>query len=214
MMEKLGKQLEQVGVLPVVTTYTAEGTVELAKTLLSAGISAIEITCRTASAIDAIKAVKEADLDILLGVGTVTNTKLLEQVAAIGVDFIVSPGITPALLQAAADNKLPILPGVSSASDIMLCLDYELQYMKIFPAVPLGAAQLLKAFAGPFPDVKFCPTGGININNFQEFLQMPNVFCVGGSWMVPGKQVENNDWASITQLCHECLTMPGNTKTK
>jgi 2-dehydro-3-deoxyphosphogluconate aldolase / (4S)-4-hydroxy-2-oxoglutarate aldolase len=206
MMKNLSTQLEQIAILPVVTAHSVEGTVALARTLVTAGIPAIEITCRTACAIDAIKAVKDADIDILLGVGTVTNTQILEQVANIGVDFVVSPGVTSSLLQSSIDNDLPLLPGVSSASEVILCMDYGLKHMKLFPAVPIGGLQLLKAFSGPFPEVRFCPTGGINISNFQDFLQMPNVFCIGGSWMVPGKQIQNNEWDSITQLCEECVS--------
>ncbi len=195
------EQLKQIGILPVVTADTVENMLRLAETLTANGIPCIEITCRTPSAIDAIKAIKASDVDILLAAGTVTNTKLLAQMATIGVDFVVSPGTTSALLQAATESKLPILPGVSSASDIMLCMDHGIKYMKLFPAGAINALALLKSFYPPFPEAQFCPTGGVNEGNLQAFRQLPNVFCVGGSWLAPEHHIANNEWDIIAQLC-------------
>ena len=201
------EQLKQIGILPVVIANTVKDALSLAETLAENNIPCIEITCRTACAIDAIKAIKDSRINILLGVGTVTNTKLLEQISSIGVDFAVSPGVTASLIDASIDNGLPLLPGISSASEIMLCMEHGLKHMKIFPAMPIGASQLLKAFYSPFPEAQFCPTGGINMDNFQEFIKMPNVFCVGGSWVVPEKLVGNHEWNAIAKLCKESLAL-------
>ena len=211
-MSTIYNELTQLGVLPVVTAYTVEGTVTLAKTLATNGIPGIEITCRTDCALDAIKAVKDADIDILLGAGTVTNAELLKEISEIGVDFAVSPGVTTSLLRAASKTNCLLLPGVSSASEIMQCMEHGIKHMKLFPAVSINALELLKAFHAPFPDVQFCPTGGVNMNNLIEFIQMPNVFCVGGSWMVPKKLIQNNEWNAISEICKECNTTLANIR--
>lgn len=195
------ERLKQIGILPVVTADTVENMLCLAETLAANGIPCIEITCRTACAIDSIKAIKASDIDILLSAGTITHAKLLAQMADIGVDFVVSPGTTSALLQAAIEHELPILPGVSSASEIMLCMDYGIKYMKLFPATAINALALLKSFYPPFPEARFCPTGGVNERNVEAFRQLPNVFCVGGSWLVPEHHITNNEWDIIARLC-------------
>lgn len=204
-MPDIVNQLRQAAVLPVVTAHQVADTVKLAETLTNNGLSCIEITCRTDCAIDAIKAIKDSNVDILLGAGTVTDSELLKDLAAIGVDFAVSPGVTPALLQTAVDTDITLIPGISSASEIMLCMDYGFRHLKMFPAVPVNAAQLLKAFHAPFSSVQFCPTGGVNMTNLKSFLQMPNVFCVGGSWMVANKLIANGEWDKVAQLCRDCV---------
>ncbi len=204
-MSEIYQQLEQIGILPVVTASRVAATVKLAEALRQSGLSCIEITCRTPAALDAIKAVKQADLDILVGAGTVTRPELLAEVVDLGVDFIVSPGVTDKLLAMAATKNTAFLPGVSSASGIMSCMDYGWHHLKLFPAIPLNAVALLPAFQAAFPKVRFCPTGGINTNNLGTFITMPNVFCVGGSWMVTPTLVENEDWEAITRLARVCM---------
>lgn len=197
--------------MPIVTVHSVDDAVPLSQTLIENGIPCIEITCRTPCAIDAMQAIKESQIDILLGAGTVTNARMLEQVVAVGVDFVVSPGITPSLLEAAADKQIPILPGVSSASEVMLCMDYGLRYMKLFPATHINAIALLKSLYAPLPDAEFCPTGGVNTGNLQEFMQLPNVFCAGGSWIAPTQQISDNHWEQIGKSCRDSLALLATT---
>lgn len=194
----LEQRLGEIKILPVVTPQDADSTVSLAKALLAGGIKGIEITLRTDSALDALIAVKEAQLDMQIGVGTVTNVKRVQQVADIGVDFAVSPGITESVLQAAHEAQLSLLPGVSSPSEIMLGQEHGLNFFKLFPAGPLNGASMLKALYGPFPDTKFCPTGGVSPDNANAYLQLPNVTCIGGSWMVSNELIKSQAWDEIT----------------
>lgn len=204
--------LERLGVLPIVTAHTVAGTVELAKTLVANGVPCMEIACRTDCAIDAAKAVKETGIDILLGMGMVTSTSLLEQISGIGVDFVVSPGVTSKLLYATNTTRLPLLPGVNTASEIMLCMEYDITYMKMYlTTVPIDAMQLLETFYRLFPEIQFCPTGGINTDNMQDFMKLPNVFCVGGSWIVPDQLIVNNEWDAIAQLCKKTMGLIANS---
>lgn len=206
-MKTLEAKLAEFRVLPVVTPYTAEGTVELARALSAGGIGAIEITLRTDAAIDALIAVKEAGVDIEVGVGTVITAELVEKVADIGVAFAVSPGVTPKILDAAKASGLQLLPGISGPSELMLGIEYGLDLFKLFPAGAVNGEKMLKALGGPFPDIKFCPTGGINTKNVGEYLSLPNVVCVGGSWMVPDSLVKEANWQAITELSKEAVEL-------
>lgn len=203
----LEQRLAGIKILPVVTPLDATSTVSLAKALLAGGIKGIEITLRTDAAIDALIAVKEENLAMQIGVGTVTNTKRVQQVADIGVDFAVSPGLTTHVLEAAVDAQLPLLPGVSSPSEIMLGQQFGLNFFKLFPAGSLNGVSMLKALHGPFPDTKFCPTGGVNPSNANEYLQLANVVCVGGSWMVPNELIKARAWEQITQSCQSAMEL-------
>ena len=187
-------------VLPVVTASTAESTVNLARALHRGGMQAIEITLRTPAALDSIRAVREQVPDILVAAGTVTTPGELEQVLAAGVELALSPGATPELLRCAADSGVDFVPGVASASEIMVGLDHGFEVFKLFPAVTLGGLDMLKSLGGPFPGVKFCPTGGLNPNNFRDFLALPNVVCCGGSWMVAAHLVDNGNWNEIAPV--------------
>lgn len=206
-MNTLESKLKTFRVLPVVTPYTIDGTVELAKALSAGGIGAIEVTLRTEAAVDALIAVKEAGIDIEVGVGTVTTVERVEKVADIGVDFAVSPGVTPKVLQAAQDTGLQLLPGVSGPSELMLGIEYGLDLFKLFPASAVNGEKMLSALAGPFPEVKFCPTGGIGPANVGNYLSLSNVVCVGGSWMVPGDLVKAGDWQAIENLSKEAVRL-------
>lgn len=207
MITSLEQQLTQTRILPVVTPYTAEGTVELAKAMHAGGIGAIEITLRTDAAIEALIAVKEANLDMLVGVGTATNAHDIHKVSDIGVDFAVSPGVTPKILDAARETGVKLLPGVSGPSDILLGFEYGLDLFKLFPAGAIGGEKMLKALHGPFPEIKFCPTGGVSPSNILDYLALPNVICVGGSWMVPNDLVKSGSWEQITSLCSEAISL-------
>jgi len=206
-MSTLESKLAEYRVLPVVTPFTVEGTVELARALSAGGIGAIEITLRTDAAFDALIAVKEAGIDIEIGVGTVTTAERVHKVSEIGVAFAVSPGVTPKVLDAASETELQLLPGISGPSELMLGIEYGLDLFKLFPASVVGGANMLKALSGPFPDVKFCPTGGVGPANVGDYLSLDNVVCVGGSWMVPNDLVKAGDWQGIIDLSEEAISL-------
>lgn len=193
-------------VLPVVTALDVDTTVQLARTLMQGGMQAVEITLRTDAALDSIRAVKEQLPEILVAAGTITNPDDLAASVAAGADFCVSPGLTERLLSAASEAKIPFVPGVATASEIMTGLDYGYQCFKLFPAVAAGGINMLKSLAGPYPDVRFCPTGGLTPNNFREFLALPNVVCCGGSWMVANDLVKAGNWAEIERLARASMS--------
>ncbi len=193
-------------VLPVITTAEVDVTLELISTLHRAGMRAIEVTLRSTTALECIAEARSRFPELLVAAGTVVDARTLEQAQGAGAQFVVSPGISAALLEAARESDAVILPGVASASDIMLGMDYGLSNFKFFPAVPAGGIAMLKAFAGPFPAARFCPTGGLGENNFRDYLALPNVICCGGSWMVAGHLVENETWDEIERLAAESMT--------
>jgi 2-dehydro-3-deoxyphosphogluconate aldolase/(4S)-4-hydroxy-2-oxoglutarate aldolase len=192
-------------VLPVVTAYDADVTVQLARTLRSGGMKAIEITLRTAAALDAIRAVKQQVPEIQVAAGTITNPTELAAAADAGADFFVSPGSTAQLLQAARRMGVDFVPGVATASEVMMGLDHGFSVFKLFPAMAAGGIPLLKSLAGPYPSVRFCPTGGLTPANFREFLELPNVICCGGSWMVADGLVRDGNWNEIERLAGEAM---------
>ncbi len=199
------EQLKTFRVLPVVTAVDVDSTVQLATALLEGGMRAIEITLRTEAALESIAAVREAVPAISVGSGTVTNPDELQRAIDAGCSFHVSPGITARLMDAVSEAGVDLVPGVASPSDIMLGKDYGLDCFKLFPAVPVGGLALLKALAGPFPDIAFCPTGGLNPDNFRSFLALPNVVCCGGSWMVAPDLVRDGQWEMIKVLAQQAL---------
>ena len=192
--------LEPVGVMPVVVIDNAEDAVPITNALKAGGIKAVEVTLRTAAALDAIRAIKAECTDVLVGVGTVINEKNLEDVAEIGVDFAVSPGFTPNLIKKSQELGVELLPGVASPSEVMMGMELGLSCFKLFPAVAVGGLPLLKSIGGPLPQVTFCPTGGLTIDTFTDFLALPNVGCVGGTWLVPKDAVAKKDWQVITDI--------------
>ena len=197
--------LTQSKVLPVITAHDVEGTVELARILLGAGMTSVEITLRSSSALECIREIKKAIPELKVAAGTVTNPSHLQQSIDAGADFYLSPGMTEGLLAAAKEAAVDFVPGVASSSDIMLGMDYGHSVFKLFPAVTLGGLAMLKSLAGPFPDVRFCPTGGLNRDNFVEFLQLDNVLCIGGSWMVSDHLVKNKQWDEIALLAKQSM---------
>ena len=200
----LEDQLAECRVLPVITPLDADSTVELCRALAAGGMRCMEITLRSPAALDSLRAVKAALPELLLAAGTVTKASHVEQAVDAGAQLCLSPGISQPLLQACAEVRTPFIPGVATASEIMLGLDHGLDVFKYFPA-SLGGPAALKAFAGPFPDVKFCPTGGLNPDNFREYLALPNVLCCGGSWMVGRELVEGARWEEIEQLARQAV---------
>lgn len=202
----LREKLKVSRVLPVVTAEDVDSTVKLAMALQRGGMTSIEITLRTASAMDAIVAVKQQVPGLLVAAGTVNTTAELEQVVDAGVELALSPGATSTLLKEAAKAPLDFVPGVASASEVMNALDHGFSICKLFPATALGGETMLKSLGGPFPDVLFCPTGGLGPTNYRQFLALPNVICCGGSWMVAADLVAAERWDYIEELAREAMT--------
>jgi 2-dehydro-3-deoxyphosphogluconate aldolase/(4S)-4-hydroxy-2-oxoglutarate aldolase len=196
-------------VIPVFTPENIDDAVEVARALFNGGLPVIEVTLRTPVAMDAIKAMVEAVPDAVVGAGTVLTAAQMEQVKLVGGRFAVSPGATPRLYAAARDTDLPFLPGVATSSELMLGLEHGLDTFKFFPAVQAGGAAMLSAWNGPFGDVRFCPTGGISAQTASQFLHLPNVLCVGGSWLTTRALIQARDWAGIEQLAHQASVLAG-----
>lgn len=182
---------------------------QVAQALFRGGLPVIEVTLRTATAMDAIRAMAEAVPDAVIGAGTVLDARQMAQVKAAGGRFAVSPGATDRLYAAARDTDLPFLPGVATASDLMRGLEQGLDTFKFFPAVQAGGTAMLAAWNGPFGDVRFCPTGGIGVQTAAQFLHLPNVLCVGGSWLTTRDLLAARDWAGIERLAREAALLAG-----
>jgi len=206
-MRNIREILNVAPVMPVIVIDRIEHAVPLARALVAGGLRVLEVTLRTAEALAAVRLIAEQVPDAILGVGTVTRAGEFAQAASMGAMFAVSPGLTPELLAAANSAGMPFLPGVMTPSDIVLARAAGLDAVKFFPAQPAGGVAMLKAFAGPFPDMLFCPTGGISIKTAPEFLALPNVACVGGSWLTPRDLIATESWSAITQLAREACAL-------
>jgi 2-dehydro-3-deoxyphosphogluconate aldolase / (4S)-4-hydroxy-2-oxoglutarate aldolase len=187
-------------IIPVITIDRLADAVPLARALVAGGITALEITLRTPVALDAATAIIKAVPDAIVGLGTVTRQADLDAAERIGARFIISPGTTPALLVSAAKRALPYLPGVATASDVMAAVEAGYRTVKFFPAVPAGGIPAIRALAGPFPDVRFCPTGGISEANAADWLAVPGIVAVGGSWLAPQNLIRAGDFGGITDI--------------
>ncbi len=194
-------------VVPVLVIENLADAVPLANALYSGGLKVLEITLRTECALDAVKQVKEALPQAIVGTGSVVNHETLMQSVDAGADFIVSPGFTGSLIESAKRQGVGILPGVNSPSEIMALMDYGLDAMKFFPAELVGGAPMLKAISGPLPNVVFCPTGGISAANAKQYLSLPNVACVGGSWLAPKDLVAAGDWQAIEKIASDAVAL-------
>jgi len=201
--------LARAPVLPVLTIEDPETAVGLAETLFEAGLPVVEVTLRTPAALDAIRAMSEAVEGMTVGAGTIMNESDLERVSAAGAVFAISPGGSPALYRAALDGKIPFVPGVATASEIMVGVEFGWSRFKFFPAEASGGVATLKSWGGPFPAVRFCPTGGISGANAADYLRQKNVMTVGGSWMVPADAVKERDWTRIGALARDCVNLLG-----
>lgn len=190
-------------VMPVIVFDQVEQAVPLAQALLAGGIRVLEVTLRTPVALEGIRRIRFAVPDAIVGTGTVTNPAELQASVDAGAMFAVSPGLTPELLAAAKDAPISLLPGVMTPSELMLARDAGFTHLKLFPAAPAGGIQLLQAFNGPFPEMKFCPTGGISLQTAPSYLALPNVLCVGGSWLAPKDLLEQENWDAITELARQ-----------
>lgn len=191
-------------VLPVLAIEHLDDAVPLARALVDGGLPVLEVTLRTDAALAAITRIAAEVDGAIVGAGTVLTPADLDAIADAGAAFAISPGATDALYTAAAAHRLPWLPAIATASELMRGLDHGYRRFKFFPAEAAGGVAALKAFAGPFPQARFCPTGGIDASSAPRYRALPNVITVGGSWMVPKDAIETRDWARITELACEC----------
>jgi len=185
-------------VVPVITLERVEDAVPLARALVAGGLRLLEITLRTPAAADAAAAIIRDVPDAIVGIGTVLTPKDLERAQALGARYALSPGATPDLLEAASRSEMPFIPGIATASELMMALAHGFQTVKFFPAVAAGGIPALKALAGPFPQARFCPTGGIDEKNAKDWLALPNVVAVGGSWICSTADIRAQAWSEIT----------------
>ncbi len=194
-------------VVPVIVITHPDQAVPMAHALLEGGVDVMEITLRHAAGLPAIEQVAKHVPHMHVGAGTVTRADEMSRVQAAGASFALSPGMTEALVQAAIDCRLPFMPGVMTPGEVMAARDHGFSLVKLFPAAQAGGLAMLKALAGPLGDMQFCPTGGVSLANMGEFLKLPNVAMVGGSWLTPLDVVERGDWAEITRLAREATNI-------
>jgi 2-dehydro-3-deoxyphosphogluconate aldolase/(4S)-4-hydroxy-2-oxoglutarate aldolase len=194
-------------VIPVITIERVEHAVPLARALCAGGLRVLEVTLRTSAALDSIEAMRKAVPDAIVGVGTLTKSKDFSDAANAGAQFGVSPGLTEPLANAARSAGFPLLPGIMTPSDLITGLGFGFTTFKLFPAQQAGGIGMLRALYGPFPDVVFCPTGGITRASAPEFLALPNVACVGGSWVVPNDRISAGDWPAIEELARDAAAL-------
>lgn len=196
-------------VVPVMVIKDLAHAVPLARALVAGGIRVLEITLRTPVAVEAIREIARAVPEAVVGAGTVTSGEDLAEVSEAGAVFAISPGLTPELLDAANQGNIALIPGIATVSELMAGLQRGYDHFKFFPAEAAGGIPMLKAIAGPFPKVAFCPTGGIGLENYREYLALGNVACVGGSWVAPPEAVAQGDWGRISQLACEAVEGAG-----
>jgi 2-dehydro-3-deoxyphosphogluconate aldolase / (4S)-4-hydroxy-2-oxoglutarate aldolase len=202
---ELRELLRSARVIPVLTIERAEDAVPLARALVEGGVRVLEITLRTEAAIDAAKAIIAEVPEAIVGIGTVLNPADLARAAALGARFAISPGATSELLDAAVMGDLPFMPGIATASELMQAQARGFNLVKFFPAEQSGGIGALRALGGPFPQARFCPTGGIGESNAAAWLAEPNVVVVGGSWLCPAAEVRSGNWAGITAICNRTM---------
>jgi 2-dehydro-3-deoxyphosphogluconate aldolase/(4S)-4-hydroxy-2-oxoglutarate aldolase len=199
--------LDLAPVVPVVVVEDLADAVPLARALVAGGLPAIEVTLRTPVALDAIRAIAGSVPDAVVGVGTLISPVQVSDALAAGARFLVSPGWTDVLLEAMQASGVPFLPGVSTASEVVALLERGVREMKFFPAEAAGGTAYLKSLSGPLPQARFCPTGGISPTNAPEYLALPNVGCVGGSWMLPADAVAARDWDRVETLTRQAAAL-------
>jgi len=205
---KIDDILARSPVIPVIVVDRIEQAVPLAEALVEGGLPVLEVTLRSEIAMQAVREIARAVDGAIVGVGTLTRPAQFAEALDAGAEFAVSPGLTDELAAAGRDAGLPFLPGVFTPSEVMYAQQQGFHALKLFPAQQAGGIGMLKALAGPLPAVRFCPTGGIGAGNFADFLELPNVACVGGSWVCPAEAIESHDWRRIAGLAsavHETL---------
>ncbi|MBR1205750.1 MULTISPECIES: bifunctional 4-hydroxy-2-oxoglutarate aldolase/2-dehydro-3-deoxy-phosphogluconate aldolase [unclassified Bradyrhizobium] len=203
--DRIAELIRQATVIPVLTIERLADAVPLAKALVAGGVRTLEVTLRTAVAVDAAKAIIAEVPDAVVGIGTILNADDLARAEALGAKFGISPGATPELLKAVAASGLPFAPGIATASELMQALAHGFDVVKFFPAEQAGGIKALRALAGPFPNVRVCPTGGIGEANAAIWLAEPNVLAVGGSWLCPAADIRASNWAGITTMCAKAM---------
>jgi len=194
-------------VIPVIVLHRLQDAVPLAQALLAGGVKVLEVTLRTPVALQCIEAIARACPEALVGAGTIRSAADAQAALDAGSRFAVSPGYTAAIGAACRQIGLPLLPGVATASEVMAASADGLSFLKFFPAMQAGGIAMLKALGGPFPDIAFCPTGGITLESAPQFLALPNVKVCGGSWLMPADAVASGDWARITRLAREAQAL-------
>ncbi len=199
--------MQDAPVIPVIVLNDVAHAVPMARALLAGGVRMLEVTLRTPQALACIEAIARDVPEALVGAGTVRSKADAQAAAMAGARFAVSPGYTSAVGQACRDVGLALLPGVATGGEIMMAQEDGFAELKFFPALQAGGTAMLKAWSGPFFDAKFCPTGGVTLQNASDFLALPNVVCVGGSWLVPADALAQADWARITQLARDTQTL-------
>ncbi|ACX99595.1 bifunctional 4-hydroxy-2-oxoglutarate aldolase/2-dehydro-3-deoxy-phosphogluconate aldolase [Helicobacter pylori] len=207
MQDKIIEVLQISPIVPVVVIENIKDAVPLAQSLVEGGIHIIEVTLRSSCALEAIELIAKNVPKMRVGAGTILNLTQLEQAQNRGAEFLISPGLTIKLLEYAKKKDMPLIPGVSSSSEVMQALELGYNALKFFPAEYCGGVKLLNAFNGPFKGVKFCPTGGISIDNMHSYLSLENVLCVGGSWLTPKHLIQNKEWDKITEICKRSLAL-------
>ncbi|UOS48335.1 bifunctional 4-hydroxy-2-oxoglutarate aldolase/2-dehydro-3-deoxy-phosphogluconate aldolase [Helicobacter pylori] len=207
MQDKIIEVLQISPIIPVVVIEDIKDAVPLAQSLIEGGIHIIEVTLRSSCALEAIELIAKNVPKMHVGAGTILNPTQLEQAQNRGAEFLISPGLTIKLLEHAKKKDMPLIPGVSSSSEVMQALELGYSALKFFPAEYCGGVKLLNAFNGPFKGVKFCPTGGISADNMHSYLNLENVLCVGGSWLTPKNLIQNKEWDKITEICKRSLAL-------
>ncbi|GHQ16909.1 ketohydroxyglutarate aldolase [Helicobacter pylori] len=207
MQDKIIEVLQISPIVPVVVVEDIKDAVPLAQSLIEGGIQIIEVTLRSSCALEAIELIAKNVPKMRVGAGTILNPTQLEQAQNRGAEFLISPGLTIKLLEYAKKKDMPLIPGVSSSSEVMQALELGYNALKFFPAEYCGGVKLLNAFNGPFKGVKFCPTGGISADNMHSYLNLENVLCVGGSWLTPKNLIQNKEWDRITEICKRSLAL-------
>ncbi|WQW23124.1 bifunctional 4-hydroxy-2-oxoglutarate aldolase/2-dehydro-3-deoxy-phosphogluconate aldolase [Helicobacter pylori] len=207
MQDKIIEILQISPIVPVVVIENIKDAVPLAQSLIEGGIQIIEVTLRSSCALEAIELIAKNAPKMRVGAGTILNPTQLEQAQNRGAEFLISPGLTIKLLEYAKKKDMPLIPGVSSSSEVMQALELGYNALKFFPAEYCGGVKLLNAFNGPFKGVKFCPTGGISTDNMHSYLNLENVLCVGGSWLTPKNLIQNKEWDKITEICKRSLAL-------
>ncbi len=207
MQDKIIEVLQISPIVPVVVIENIKDAMPLAQSLIEGGIHIIEVTLRSSCALEAIELIAKNVPKMCVGAGTILNPTQLEQAQNRGAEFLISPGLTIKLLEYAKKKDMPLIPGVSSSSEVMQALELGYNALKFFPAEYCGGVKLLNAFNGPFKGVKFCPTGGISTDNMHSYLNLENVLCVGGSWLTPKNLIQNKEWDKITEICKRSLAL-------
>ncbi|GAA8954905.1 bifunctional 4-hydroxy-2-oxoglutarate aldolase/2-dehydro-3-deoxy-phosphogluconate aldolase [Helicobacter pylori] len=207
MQDRIIEVLQISPIVPVVVIENIKDAVPLAQSLIEGGIHIIEVTLRSSCALETIELIAKNVPKMRVGAGTILNPTQLEQAQNRGAEFLISPGLTIKLLEYAKKKDMPLIPGVSSSSEVMQALELGYNALKFFPAEYCGGVKLLNAFNGPFKGVKFCPTGGINADNMRSYLNLENVLCVGGSWLTPKNLIQNKEWDKITEICKRSLAL-------